>query len=127
EYATGPPLLGVFFTDANTGTVVGASGTILRTTDGGTNWRTQSGTTSNTLYAVAFTDPNTGIAVGDGGTILRTTDAGATWTRQASGACWMVVFLVSRFLGGATGVTMMRVGFFGPRPLSRPLIWSCEF
>ena len=28
-------LFGVFFTDANTGTVVGADGTILRTTTGG--------------------------------------------------------------------------------------------
>ena len=29
---------GIFFTDANTGTVVGASGTILRTTTGGSTW-----------------------------------------------------------------------------------------
>ena len=28
----------VFFTDANTGTIVGASGTILRTTTGGATW-----------------------------------------------------------------------------------------
>ena len=39
---------GVSFTDANTGTVVGRSGTILRTTDGGVTWVTQtSGITPN--------------------------------------------------------------------------------
>ena len=30
-------MLGVYFTDANTGTAVGIFGTILRTTNGGTN------------------------------------------------------------------------------------------
>ena len=36
-------LLGVSFTDANTGTVVGGNGIILRTTNGGMNWTLQTG------------------------------------------------------------------------------------
>src|SRR4029434_2091711 len=43
--ATG--LLGVYFVDANTGTVVGNDGAILRTTDGGESWNPQ---TSGTIH-----------------------------------------------------------------------------
>ena len=60
--ATG--LLGVYFVDANIGTVVGNDGAILRTTDGGQNWTPQTSGTSNQLRAVWFTDANTGTVVG---------------------------------------------------------------
>lgn len=70
------PLSGVFFSDAATGTVVGGRGAILRTTDGGNSWLSQSSGTSNFLLGVAFLDAHTGIAVGYGGTILRTNTGG---------------------------------------------------
>ncbi|MBU1423158.1 MAG: hypothetical protein KKG06_08270, partial [Bacteroidetes bacterium] len=73
------------FTDANTGTAVGHYGTILRTTNGGALWTTQTSGTTAWLLSVSFTDANTGTAVGSGGTILRTTDGGALWTSQTSG------------------------------------------
>jgi hypothetical protein len=60
--------------DANTGTVVGEYGAIVRTTDGGSSWTIQVSGTTQTLWAVSFTDVNNGTAVGEGGTILRTTD-----------------------------------------------------
>jgi hypothetical protein len=69
-------LIGVHFTDANTGTAVGGGGTILRTTNGGTTWINQSSGTTNSLLGVYFTNTNTGIAVGENGTILRTTTGG---------------------------------------------------
>jgi photosystem II stability/assembly factor-like uncharacterized protein len=81
-------LLGVFFTDANTGTIVGGGGTIARTTNGGATWSAQFSGTTQTLQSVFFTDANTGTAVGGeygevpDSTILRTTDGGQTWTRQ---------------------------------------------
>jgi len=78
-------LRGVSFTDANTGTAVGGGGTILRTTDGGTNWTPQTSGTTNILYGVFFNDPSTGTAVGGGGTILRTINGGADWNAQTSG------------------------------------------
>jgi photosystem II stability/assembly factor-like uncharacterized protein len=56
--------------------VVGAGGTILRTTDGGETWVSQSSGTGNILYGVFFTSTNTGTAVGARGTILRTTTGG---------------------------------------------------
>ncbi|HEY5534299.1 MAG TPA: hypothetical protein VIL99_05105 [Ignavibacteria bacterium] len=60
----GNTLLGVSFTDANMGTVVGNSGTILRTTNEGVNWNSQSSGTTLPLYVVSFTDANNGTAVG---------------------------------------------------------------
>jgi hypothetical protein len=69
-------LNGVSFTDANTGTVVGSTGTILRTTNGGTNWISQTSGTTQHLNDVIFIDANTGTAVGWPGIILRTTNGG---------------------------------------------------
>ncbi len=40
-------------------------GTILRTTNGGTTWTSQTSGTTNHLYGVSFTDANTGTAVGE--------------------------------------------------------------
>jgi photosystem II stability/assembly factor-like uncharacterized protein len=56
--------------------------TILRTTNGGETWASQSGPYSFTLFAVSFLDANVGIAVGGAGGIIRTTNGGATWTGQ---------------------------------------------
>ena len=60
-------------------------GTIVRTTNGGTNWTSQTSGTTNDLWGVSFTDANNGTAVGFGGTILRTTNGGTNWTSQSSG------------------------------------------
>lgn len=69
----------------NNGTAVGLAGSILRTTDGGTNWIPQSSGTTNELTGVFFLDANTGTAIGYNGTILKTTDGGANWAPQSSG------------------------------------------
>src|SRR5436309_281526 len=81
----GNNLRGASFVDANTGTVVGEHGTIVRTTDGGNSWTIQASGTTQTLWAVSFTDVTNGTAVGEGGTILRTTDGGDHWASQPSG------------------------------------------
>jgi len=65
----------VFFTDANTGTVVGWNG-IRRTTNGGATWANQNSGTIEFLESVCFTDANTGTVVGWNGTILRTLTGG---------------------------------------------------
>src|SRR2546426_10283472 len=75
----GNNLRGASFVDANTGTVVGEYGTIVRTTDGGNSWTIQASGTTENLWAVSFKDSNKGTAVGEGGTILGTTDGGANW------------------------------------------------
>jgi photosystem II stability/assembly factor-like uncharacterized protein len=78
-------LWSVSFADADTGTAVGSSGSILRTINGGTSWTAQSSGTTNSLRGVSFTDANNGTAVGVSGTILRTTNGGTSWTPQLSG------------------------------------------
>jgi hypothetical protein len=82
----------VSFTDANNGTAVGASGTIVRTTNGGTNWITQTSGTTSILYGVSFIDANTGTAVGTSGTILRTTNGGTNWTAQTSDDLYATIY-----------------------------------
>src|SRR4029450_2571579 len=77
------------FTDANNGTAVGESGTIVRTTAEGNTWVPQTNRTKYDLRGVSFTDANTGTAVGgtplvDEGIILRTTDGGNTWVPQSN-------------------------------------------
>ena len=59
-----------------TGYVVGWNGTILVTTDGGTNWTSEVSGTSHCLNSVFFTDALTGYDVGDSGIILKTTNGG---------------------------------------------------
>ena len=49
------------------GTVVGNSGTILKTTDGGSHWTAQDSATTDHLWDVSFSDANNGTAVGEGG------------------------------------------------------------
>ena len=80
----GNNLRAVSFTNTNTGTAVGNEGTILRTTNGGASWVSQTSGTTTSLGGVSFSDANNGTAVG-GNTILRTTDGGATWVSQTSG------------------------------------------
>jgi photosystem II stability/assembly factor-like uncharacterized protein len=78
-------LKAVDFIDAFNITVVGAFGTILRSTDGGTNWFVQSSGTTKDLYGVSFANENYGVAVGANGIILSTTDGGVNWASQVSG------------------------------------------
>ncbi|OOP56200.1 MAG: hypothetical protein AYP45_10410 [Candidatus Brocadia carolinensis] len=76
---------GIYFVDSKFGWVVGESGIILHTVDGGVNWNSQISRTTERLNAVQFLDVNQGWAVGGGGTILHTVDGGETWNSQASG------------------------------------------
>jgi photosystem II stability/assembly factor-like uncharacterized protein len=76
---------GVSFVDPNIGTVVGESGAIGRTTDGGLSWNLQSNGTTERLNDVCFVDTNIGTAVGYSGIILHTVDGGETWLQQDAG------------------------------------------
>lgn len=78
-------LRGVFFTNPQTGYVVGSDATVLKTNDGGTNWFALTPGITDTLRSVFFTDDTTGYASGANGTIIKTTDAGNTWIPQVSG------------------------------------------
>jgi photosystem II stability/assembly factor-like uncharacterized protein len=62
--------------------IVGNSGRILYSADGGKNWQIQASGTVENLYAVTSVDARRAWACGGGGTILHTEDGGATWIRQ---------------------------------------------
>ena len=44
----------IYFTDANTGYIVGYNGTILKTNNSGTTWNAQTSGTTNELVSVFF-------------------------------------------------------------------------
>ena len=58
--------------------------TIVKTTDGGTNWIEQSIATTNYLRAVFFISETTGWVSGNEGTLFKTTDGGTNWEPQNS-------------------------------------------
>lgn len=72
----------VDFTDSLTGTIVGNSGLILRTTNGGTTWTRQAENYKDHMTAVSYTDANYGTIVCAANIVMHTTDGGEHWTRR---------------------------------------------
>ena len=77
------------FLNTDIGITVGENGTILKTTDAGANWISQSSGTTSSLTSVYFTDADHGVVVGKNlnnykGIILKTTDGGNSWNTQLS-------------------------------------------
>jgi len=78
-------LMSVFFVDSNTGFIAGTgNGTILKTTNGGTNWSNLSLGTGNSFNSIFFVQ-STGYVVGNGGMIYKTINSGLSWVEQTSG------------------------------------------
>ncbi len=99
----------VFFIDGNHGWIAGNNGTILRTTNGGTDWTSQFTDTTKDLYSVHFIDQNTGWITGENGTILNTTNGGINWTAQTSGTNTYLtsVFFTDQNTGWVVGNTVV--------------------
>lgn len=74
-----------FFLDENRGWIVGASGTILKTTDAGKNWENINLNITNALSYIQFLTDSVGFTAGANGIILKTTDAGNSWSTLSSG------------------------------------------
>ncbi len=72
----------VVFFDKLRGYAVGASGSILRTDDGGETWIDQESPVKMNLYAMTAYRRDVAIVVGEFGTVLRTQDGGKTWEIQ---------------------------------------------
>ena len=64
---------------------VGNNGTIVKTTDGGTNWTTLTSGTVNNLTSISCPTSAICYVTGVTGVILKSTDTGATWTALTSG------------------------------------------
>jgi photosystem II stability/assembly factor-like uncharacterized protein len=72
-----------FASDGQTGWIGGESGLILKTTDGGQTWTTQTSGTTENIFRIAVVDPQTAYACGTNGLLMATTDGGAHWQLQS--------------------------------------------
>jgi photosystem II stability/assembly factor-like uncharacterized protein len=81
----GDELNGVSCAAASNCVAVGATGTILSSTDGGSSWTSPNSGTSSDLYAVSCPSFLVCVAVGASGAILKSSDGGQSWSAQASG------------------------------------------
>ena len=96
----------IYFSDSLHGWAVGVQGTLLRTTDGGTQWAILHGPDSTARYlATCFVDTLTGWVVGEWGLPLVTTDAGKSWTSENVPKSFYMrdVFFASRDTGWIVG------------------------
>jgi len=87
EVPTRSTLTGVFFHDRKLGWAVGHDAVILRTTDGGINWkRVHWAPEDETPFLdVWFADAENGIAIGAYGACFVTEDGGETWAQEMVG------------------------------------------
>ena len=69
----------IFFSDENNGWIVGYSGTIKYSSDGGETWKSQQSGVSSNLWDVYFINNQKGWVCGNNNTILRTSDGGNSW------------------------------------------------
>ncbi len=82
----GETLIRMQFVNDRTGWACGETGTILVTSDGGRNWKTQrAAQVRKILYGVSALDELRAWMVGAGGIALRTVDGGENWNEQTTG------------------------------------------
>ncbi len=74
----------ISFVSEKEGWIVGDTGLILQTVDGGKNWERKDSNTDDPLHAIWFSSKEEGWIVGWKGVILRSVDAGHTWRREQS-------------------------------------------
>ncbi len=74
----------VFFINSSEGWIVGSSGTILHTVDGGVHWEIQQTNPSYFLQSVWFQNDSSGWIAGNAGILLSTSDKGKNWSASGS-------------------------------------------
>jgi len=94
----------VYFINSNTGWTVGEGGTILKTTNGGTNWTIQVNFRFAYFIGCYFLNANVGWASGDGG-LYKTTDGGNSWNIQNGPSGLTKVYFTDQNNGWAVGGT----------------------
>lgn len=81
QSGTAEHLFDVHVTMSSFGLIIGGNGTVLRTTNGGSQWNSINSGTNSSLKAMDFAGlSNRGWAVGMGGTVLKTSNSGFTWS-----------------------------------------------
>jgi photosystem II stability/assembly factor-like uncharacterized protein len=109
----------VLFTSQDTGMIVGLSGQMLVTTDGGLNWTaTGSGQTTKNLNDIFFDELGRGVICGNQGTILKTLDYGSTISDGGSQTTTVDFYTVSMsddttgYMFGTNGGALKSGGVF---------------
>ncbi|TND10196.1 MAG: hypothetical protein FD123_444 [Bacteroidetes bacterium] len=74
----------VFAIDADTVIAVGNGGRVMRSTDGGQNWKYLKVPTYLDLNGVYFISQTTGYICGDNGILLKSTNSGISWSTQST-------------------------------------------
>ncbi len=83
--STGININSVFFINPSLGWMVGDSGLIYATYDGGVSWSGLESKTTSNLKSIFFKTETTGWAAGANGTIIKTSDGGNNWTVLTTG------------------------------------------
>ena len=103
-------LSAIQFVDANTVFASGASGTVLRSDDGGNTWTSQTSSSTDYLVGLSFSSTTTGTIVGGNPlintqSVIRTNNFGATWFPQTTGTSVMLlgVSFANANIGWAVG------------------------
>ncbi len=100
-------LMDVQFLNSNTGWAVGGLGTILTTTNGGTNWILRNSGTNQDILQVSFADAFNGWAACLD-SVRRTTDGGITWTGiKESGNLSFAIHFVNSSTGWIGGTSSL--------------------
>lgn len=96
----------VDFLNKDTGIVVGYSGTILSTYNGGKTWSRITNSYSNDLSSVEYVDNDYVYASGSGGLVIKSTNGGQTWSKLNTGLSSMLytVNFIDRNTGFAAGL-----------------------
>jgi photosystem II stability/assembly factor-like uncharacterized protein len=81
-----PVFNAVDFVNTSEGWIVGESGFIAHTVNGGANWEVQASGVTSELTGVKFVNNQVGYIAGGYGGILKTIDGGLTWTPIVTGA-----------------------------------------
>jgi photosystem II stability/assembly factor-like uncharacterized protein len=69
----------IYFSNETNGWIVGYSGIIKHSSDGGITWYSQQSGVSSNLWGVCFVNSQNGWVCGAGNTVLRTLDGGGSW------------------------------------------------
>jgi len=107
----GSPLAAMHYANIETGYLVRADGTVLRTDDGGQRFSSRTAlpqTGGGPPNDAWFTGPDTGVVVTGSdtlGRVYRTTDGGQTWTEEATSGALRGVQFLSPTVGYAVGQT----------------------
>ncbi len=100
----------IFFSDKNNGWIIGYSGTIEYTTNGGNTWETQQSGVSANLWDISFINNLQGWICGENNTILKTLDGGNTWNNISPSNPENKIYVTIKFVDENNGWTSNNFG-----------------